>query len=186
MSASTQSNMHLLYPSSPLRARQADEHFAAEVEGVRAVGFEVSLFSMEDLQRGVFRSTPPLPDGTDILYRGWMMSASEYEALISSLALAGARPVPPLGHYLASHYLPNWYPLIADLTPETRVYPSDCELEAELRALAWPEFFVKDYVKSVKTSIGSRISKPEQVSSLVADMERFRGMIEGGFCVRRV
>ena len=41
-------------------------------------------------------------------------------------------------------------------------------------------------VKSLKTSVGSRISKPEQVSAVVAEMQRFRGVIEGGFCVRRV
>ena len=78
------------------------------------------------------------------------------------------------------------YPLLVDLTPETRIYPADCDLEAELRALGWSEFFIKDYVKSLKTSVGSRISKPEQVAAVVADMHRFRGVIEGGFCVRRV
>jgi hypothetical protein len=72
------------------------------------------------------------------------------------------------------------------LTPETRVFPPDCDLESELRGLSWPEFFIKDYVKSLKTAVGSRISKPEQVSAVVADMRRFRGTIEGGFCVRRV
>ncbi len=76
--------------------------------------------------------------------------------------------------------------MLSDLTPETRVYPSDCDLEAELRALDWPEYFIKDYVKSLKTSVGSRISKPEHVAAVVSDMRRFRGIIEGGFCVRRV
>jgi hypothetical protein len=178
--------MHLLYPSNPLRARQPDEQFAAEVEAVRSVGFDVSLFSVEDLQGGEFRPLPALPSGTDILYRGWMMSPSEYESFVSNLVRAEARPVTSCEDYLASHHLPNWYPLISDLTPETRIFPPDCDLEAELRGLGWREFFIKDYVKSLKTSVGSRISKPEQASALVADMQRFRGTIEGGFCVRRV
>jgi len=178
--------VHLLYPSNPLRTRLPDEQFAAEVEAVRAAGFEVSVFSMEGFQSGEFRATPSLPSGAEVLYRGWMMSASEYGSLVSSLASAQARPIIPLEMYLASHHLPNWYSRIPDLTPETRIFPSDCNLESELRALAWPEFFIKDYVKSLKTSIGSRISKPEQVSAVVADMQRFRGTIEGGFCIRRV
>jgi hypothetical protein len=178
--------MYLLYPSNPLRLRQPDEQFAAEVDAVRAAGFVVSLFSMESFQGGEFRPVPPLPSATDVLYRGWMLSASEYEALISALSLAGAAPIVSTQTYLASHHLPNWYSLIPDLTPETRVFPSDCNLETELRALAWPEYFIKDYVKSLKTSVGSRVSKPEQVSAVVADMQRFRGVIEGGFCVRRV
>ena len=178
--------MHLLYPTSPLRSKQPDEQFAAEVDAVRVAGFELSLFSLEDLQGGTFRAIPPLPRDTDILYRGWMMSAAEYEALVMAVSLAGARPVTDLQTYLASHHLPNWYAAIADLTPETRIYPADSDLEAELQALGWSDFFIKDYVKSLKTSIGSRISKPEQVALLVSEMRRFRGVIEGGFCVRRV
>ncbi|MBP9902829.1 MAG: ATP-grasp domain-containing protein [Verrucomicrobia bacterium] len=178
--------MHLLYPKSPLHSKQPDEQFEAEVNVVRSAGFEVSLFSLEDFQSGTFRSTPPLPVAAEILYRGWMFSAAEYEALVSAISSAGAHPVTDSQTYLASHHLPNWYPALSDLTPETRVYPPDCDLETELRALDWPEYFIKDYVKSLKTSIGSRISMPEHVTVVVSDMRRFRGVIEGGFCVRRV
>ena len=115
-----------------------------------------------------------------------MLSATEYEAFVSALTQAGARPAIDLPAYLSSHYLPGWYPSLAELTPETRVYSPDCDLEAELRALGWSEFFIKDYVKSLKTSVGSRVNRPEQVSAVVADMCRFRGVIEGGFCVRRI
>ena len=178
--------MHLLYPSSPLKSKQPDEQFAAEVEAVGAIGFELSLFSLENFQSGDFRPLPPLPSGTKVLYRGWMLSGSDYEALVSALSRFEAKPVIPTDMYLSSHHLPNWYPHIKDLTPETRIYPADCDLEAELRSLDWPEYFIKDYVKSLKTSVGSRISRPDQVSAVVADMRRFRGVIEGGFCVRRV
>jgi hypothetical protein len=178
--------MRLLYPSGPLRARQPDEQFVAEVDAVCAVGFEVSIFSLENFQGGEFRAVPALPPGTDVLYRGWMLSASEYESFASFLVRAEAHPVISAEEYLISHHLPNWYPLISDLTPETRVFPANSDLERELRALAWPEYFIKDYVKSLKTSVGSRISKPEQVGAVVADMQRYRGTIEGGFCVRRV
>ena len=179
--------MHVVYPSNPLRPKETDEQFAAEADAVRAVGFEVSVFSMEDFQNGDFRLAPALPAEVEVLYRGWMMSASEYNSFISSLAhVANTRPITSLESYLSSHHLPNWYPLISDLTPETRVFPQACDLESELRGLSWPEFFIKDYVKSLKTAVGSRISKPEQVSAVVADMRRFRGTIEGGFCVRRV
>jgi hypothetical protein len=96
--------MHLLYPSNPLRLRQPDEQFAAEVDAVRAAGFEVSLFSMESFQGGEFRPVPPLSSATDVLYRGWMLSASEYEALISALSMAGAEPIVSTQTYLASHH----------------------------------------------------------------------------------
>ncbi len=178
--------MMSLYPSSPLHPNQPDEQFATEVAAVRAAGFDTSLFSLEKLQGGQFRAIPPIPNDADVLYRGWMLSASEYEALTAALAQAGAKPVIFTKEYLANHYLPNWYPHIKDLTPETRIYAADCDLEAKLRSLNWTEYFIKDYVKSLKTSVGSRIRKPGQVSALVAEMRQFRGVIEGGFCVRRV
>lgn len=178
--------MHLLYPNSPLRSKQPDEQFAAEVQAVREAGFEVSLFSLEDFQSGRFRAFPDLPSGAEVLYRGWMLSSEEYQALVSAITGVGSKPVTDLEAYLGTHHLPNWYGALADLTPETRVFPADCDLAAELRALGWSEFFIKDYVKSLKTSVGSRISKPEQVAAVVADMRCYRGTIEGGFCVRRV
>src|SRR5947208_16060797 len=122
--------MYLLYPSSPLRPRQPDEQFAAEADAVRAAGFEISLFSMEGFQGGEFRPVPPLPSATDVLYRGWMLSASEYEAFGSALVQSGARPLVSPDAYVASHYLPNWYPHIKELTPETRIYRSNCDLPA--------------------------------------------------------
>src|SRR5690348_61756 len=103
--------MHLLYPSSPLSRQSPDEQFAAEVNAIRMAGFQVSLFSLEDFQSGVFRASPAIPDGSDILYRGWMLSATEYEALLAALP-ASTRPAIDLQAYLGSHYLPNWYPRI--------------------------------------------------------------------------
>jgi hypothetical protein len=178
--------MRLLYPSHPLKTTQPDEQFAEEQMLVRDAGFEVSFFSLEKFQTGEFRAIPPFPADEIVLYRGWMLSASEYKALEQELTNLRARPLISTDEYLTSHYLPNWYSHIEDLTPETRIYPPDCDLEAELRALNWPAYFIKDFVKSLKTSVGSRISKPEEVSALISEMRRFRGTVEGGFCVRRV
>jgi hypothetical protein len=86
---------------------------------------------------------------------------------------------------LACHYLPNWYPLISEFTAETRIFPIDCDLVGELRVLGWEKFFIRDYVKSLKTSVGSVISKPEDITLVLAEMQKFRGTIEGGVCVRR-
>jgi hypothetical protein len=88
--------------------------------------------------------------------------------------------------YLAAHHLPNWYPLLASWTPLTKVFSEHENLEAALTALGWQEFFIKDYVKSLKTSVGSRISDPSLIARVVAEMRAFRGHIEGGICVRQV
>lgn len=178
--------MNLLYPSSPLRASKPDEQYEAEVSNVRNAGFDVALFSFEDFQNGEFNAHPALSDESEIIYRGWMLSGDEYQRFEHAVSKSGAQLAISTSDYLSNHHLPRWYPQLVDLTPETRIFPADCNLVAELSALGWDEFFVKDYVKSLKTSVGSRISKPEEVTAVIADMRRFRGSIEGGFCVRRV
>ena len=64
------------------------------------------------------------------------------------------------------------------------------ELEAdwtnELKNLGWSQFFIKDFVKSLKTSVGSMIERPEDIHLVAAEMEKYRGQIEGGLCIRRV
>jgi hypothetical protein len=177
--------VHFLFPSDPFRTKQPDEFYAAELAAIRAVGFDASVVSLEDLQAGSFRAFPALP-ATTVTYRGWMLSPADYQALVSSISQSGAQLLTNAASYLATHHLPNWYPLIAEFTPETRIFPPDVDLTAELRSLDWPAYFIKDYVKSLKTSVGSCISRPEDATTVAAEMRRFRGTIEGGFCVRRV
>jgi hypothetical protein len=59
------------------------------------------------------------------------------------------------------------------------VLPLQADWEAQLRSLGWNEFFVKDYVKSLKTSRGSIVRDPSDICAVVAEMEQFRGEIEG-------
>jgi len=177
--------MHFLFPSDPLRTKRPDEFYAEEVAAVRSAGFNLSVFSFEKFQAGSFQAFPPLPVAT-VIYRGWMLSRREYERFAAAIVGAGATPFTDTKSYLLAHHLPNWYPAIAELTPETRIFPVDTDLAAVLRSLSWPEYFIKDYVKSLKTSIGSRISTPEQAETVAAEMRCFRGTIEGGGCVRRV
>jgi hypothetical protein len=83
---------------------------------------------------------------------------------------------------------PNWYPLVAEFTAETKIFPVYADLAEELKTLSslgWEKFFIKDYVKSLKTSVGSIVSRPEEISLVLTEMQKFRGTIEGGVCVRR-
>jgi len=55
-----------------------------------------------------------------------------------------------------------------------------------LRRLGWEKFFVKDHLKSLKTSVCSIIEDPEQIKTVVSEMEEYRVFIEGGLNIRRV
>jgi hypothetical protein len=177
--------LHFLFPSDPLDPKEADDIFREQAEAMRELGFGVSLFSLEELQIGNFKIRGPIPKGATVVYRGWMMEAPEYEKLVEMIGSRGAMPLTSLEAYLSCHHLPNWYPLISDFTAETRMFPTDADLSKELSALGWNKFFLKDYVKSLKTSVGSVVSKPEEVATVLAEMKKFRGAIEGGICVRR-
>jgi hypothetical protein len=178
--------VYLLYPSDPLKTKYCDEFYAAEFAAMGAWGLNTSLFSLESFQAGSFQTFPAIPTDAIVIYRGWMLSLTDYESLGAAVSRSGGRLLTDTKTYLSTHHLPNWYPLISELTPETRIFPADADLVAELNSLGWNEYFIKDYVKSLKTSIGSKILSPEHAAAVITEMRRFRGNIEGGFCVRRV
>jgi hypothetical protein len=151
-----------------------------------AAGHWVSVIDIERLSVEAARIVPPLPPSASVMYRGWMLAPDAYAHLVESIERQDASPFTTNRQYLAAHHLPNWYPLISDLTPETVVLNVDDDLVTALRSLGWTGFFIKDYVKSLKTSVGSLIERPEDIEVVVSEMEKYRGAIEGGICVRRV
>jgi hypothetical protein len=179
-------NPRFLYPADYFDPSRPDETFAAEAAAFEAAGFGVSGIDTNALQGGRRRIRPLPSEGETIVYRGWMLSPEDYAALLEIISRSGAVPLTWLETYLSTHYLPNWYPLIHDLTPETVVFSAEEDLEPRLRRLGWDRFFIKDYVKSLKTSVGSIVERPEDIAIVLSEMEKFRGQIEGGVCVRRV
>lgn len=176
--------MHFVFPSDPLDGRAIDEHFAAQRDALRDQGLGTSLVSDATFESGApLRGVEP---GAEVVYRGWMVDPEQYERFAGAVNARGANLMTAPAEYRAAHHLPHWYPVITDLTPETAVFPADADLEGELRALGWPAFFIKDYVKSLKTGAGSLITDPADARRVAGDMLRYRGTIEGGFCVRRV
>lgn len=178
--------MNFVYPQSILSPRYPDETFQEEALAISQTGFTALRIDSEKLALGTAKIIPPIDVISQVVYRGWMLSPVEYENFCSSVTAVGGQPLTSSTQYLATHYLPNWYSVIPDLTPETVVLPPDVDWIAELTKLGWPRFFVKDYVKSLKTSLGSVIERPEDIHAVAAEMEKYRGTIEGGLCIRRV
>lgn len=172
---------HFLYPAD-IRGR-VDETFGDQCDAARAAGFTTSLVS-DDVIAGR-ADLHSLPSGATVVYRGWMLPASAYACLVAACCRAGAVPVTRLCGYLAAHHLPNWYPLVAEYTPETHTFAADADLVAAAHGLGWGRYFVKDYVKSLKTGRGS-VTDAAGVAGVVKMLGESRGMIEGGVCLRRV
>jgi hypothetical protein len=172
----------VVFPADYFQARQPDEAFSDQAAAFAAHGWGVSTFTFDGDR--VFR--PALVPGETVLYRGWMLDEAGYRAFVDAVGGSGARVLTPPEAYLAAHHLPRWAPLLADVTPETVCFTDLDALPGALAALGWDGFFVKDFVKSLKTGAGSRITRPDQIGELLARMAHFRGQIEGGVCVRRV
>jgi hypothetical protein len=151
-----------------------------------AAGHSVHLIDTEALNSGPSRIRPEFETGAHVVYRGWMLTHSEYVRLAASVEQAGGSCSTSPKEYLATHYLPSWCQIVKDYTPETVFFDTDADLAPELRRLGWRRFFIKDHVKSLKTSVGSIIEDPEQIKTVVSEMEKYRGFIEGGLCIRRV
>ena len=171
--------MRLIVPADYFRPARPDAQYAEEAAAFAALGWPVSTLD----EGGQLRPAPEA--GDTALYRGWMLDAAGYTALESAVQATGAGLLTSAAQYLGAHHLPRWFPLLADLTPETICFTETDTAEARLHALGWDRFFVKDYVKSLKTGGGSLIERPEQIGTLLAEMAHFRGQIEGGLCVRR-
>jgi hypothetical protein len=176
--------MHFLYPSHPLRPRLVEPMYAGEMEAIRTAGFSASVCPDAVIDDG--KPLSDVPPGAVVVYRGWMLNAERYQRLTAAISQAVAVPFTSAAHYLASHHCPNWYPLIAEHTPQTHWFPVGPNLQEELEQLGWDSFFIKDYVKSLKTSRGSILTNPAQIQDVISEMIKFRGEIEGGICVRRV
>src|SRR4051812_8290886 len=111
---------HFIFASNPLRSTVVEDMFADEFGAIQHAGFSASL-----CPDSVIQDSKPLrniPIGATIVYRGWMLNATEYHRLAQAIESASGRPFTSPTSYLAAHHLPNWYPLIAEFTPETRVF----------------------------------------------------------------
>jgi hypothetical protein len=176
--------IHFVFPRDTGEPACPEEMFADQWSALTRAGFSASLCS-----DAVLAGTKPLrniPPGSVVVYRGWMVKGEEYSALARAIEKCGGQAFTSPEEYLDTHHLPNWYPLLADLTPETRVFPTDADIVAELRGLGWGAYFLKDYVKSLKTARGSIVRDPAEAPAVIAEMREYRGEIEGRICVRRV
>lgn len=177
--------MYLLYPSDPFNKTAVDEAFAEEYAAVSTLGLPCSLFSFEDFESNEFRAKPALPTGSDVIYRGWMMTPDVYARLVEAVAAKGAHLITQADAYRECHYLPGWYSLCVDWTPETIFADKGADFVKLVQGKQWPAYFVKDYVKSLTTQRGSVAESPDGIAEVVALIEQYRGSLEGGVCIRK-
>lgn len=177
-------SMQLLFPSDPFNKSAPDENYAEEFDAARASGLTCLLFSFEDFEGGQFKTKPFITANETVLYRGWMLTPENYTGLHSAICDKGGIPKTNPMQYRHCHYLPEWYSICRDFTPETIFAPRNADFVATLAGKEWSAYFVKDYVKSLTTQRGSVAKTPQEVAEVVSLIEQYRGSIEGGVCIR--
>jgi ATP-grasp domain, R2K clade family 3 len=188
--------MMLLVPANPLRPRQPDEHFAAEAGAAAEAGLTVALIDHDALtgpdcaQRAVARV--PGGDG-EAVYRGWMLSSSQYAAFADALAARGVTLRTSPAQYRRAHELPGWYPALAPVTPRTAWTAGDGreEFGTACATLGSGPAVPRDYVKSMKHYWDEATYIPDLSDQAAAwtIAARFRELRDddftGGFVIRR-
>lgn len=198
-------NLHFMFPASVLNPRTIDEAFQDQAIALKNAGFGTSAITID----GEIVGRVPEGDVT-VVYRGWMMSEPEYNAYQEWCLDHDLKLFTDVKQYLAAHWLPNWYPLVERWTPTTQIFSNDTPLMREddtrkigyilgehvrsLRGLhhlsghgdgsEWQKFQLKDYVKSLKTDGGSALTEVEDITPTLEKMQKYRGKIEGGICIR--
>jgi hypothetical protein len=176
--------MRLLYPSDPFNNKKPDEAYSEEFNAAQQAGISCSLYSAEDFELGDFKPRPALTETEDIVYRGWMLTPDGYAQLHSAIESKGAKALTSSAQYRHCHYLPDWYSLCEDVTPKSIFLSKDADFSSALANQGWSAYFVKDYVKSLTTTRGSIAKNVLEIAEIVALIEKFRGQVEGGVCVR--
>lgn len=139
----------------PRRAPDVDdrlelEALAAEELGIDAYSVPLDPIVDGDAERALERL--PRPCGRRWLYRGWMLSAEEYEVLYDGIRERDEElVVDPESHALTS-YAPAYLPLLGPRTPAARWTEGESIREAweVAQELGRPPWVVKDHVKSAK------------------------------------
>lgn len=178
--------MRIIYPQNPFSAREPDEPYQEEFLKLKALGIDCSLFDLDSLDLDIFRPKPQINAGEIVLYRGWMLSPEKYQLLCQKIIDKGANPLTSYKNYLKCHHLPSWYDQCSEFTAKTAFFPYDTNIESNIRSLGWKGYFIKDYVKSNSTEVGSIAKSPEEALNIIKLIETYRGGIEGGISVRQV
>lgn len=171
-----------LYPESYLRLKHIDEAYVEEAKALQDSGHKTLTFNSETYLEDDFS----IISGSTVIYRGWMLTLEEYAKLEKRLSEFNVKMLTSSEQYKAAHYLPEWVDKLEGLTPKSHSFKNVKAAREYVIHHDKQEFFVKDFVKSLKTETKSFIHDIEQLDTWISEVEFFKGYIEGGICLREV
>lgn len=186
--------MLLLLPADPLAPRRPDPHWAPEEAAAQAAGHPVALLDHDALEAGrVAEAVRRVPAAAAVVYRGWMVTATQYAALEQALASRGAVLRTTAQAYRRAHELPGWYDALRAFTPLSTWTVGD-DLTAFDRCcaqLSAGPAVLRDYTKSLKhhwaeAAFLPDVADPGSARRVAARFRELRDdAFTGGYVVRR-
>ncbi|MFI6676538.1 ATP-grasp domain-containing protein [Kribbella sp. NPDC050470] len=179
----------LLVPQDPLNPRRVDPHFAGQAAAARERGIAVARID-HDALGDPERAVQGVPAADHAVYRGWMMSTSEYDGFAKALADRGVTLRTSAEAYRTAHEFPGWYDAMKSVTPESVWTTGDNvdELTIAAQQLGNGPAVLRDYVKSMKHYWDEAAYVPEP-AAVERVARRFLELREdaftGGFVLRR-
>lgn len=148
--------LNIILPSLPYQ-RIVDPMWQEEMDVARSCGYPVCLFDAEQekLYQQPNRQYPSL-------YRGWMLSAAEYEQLANLTPLLVSGDM-----YLASHQANGWYDAITGFTPPSNI------VAATVAGAAAESFLQRNgrcFVKGLSKSFG--------LESVISSLPEFGALLQ--------
>jgi hypothetical protein len=142
-----------LQPSSP------DSAYIEEAKAATENGFSYELFDFDALTSDdigkALRKIRTVEEPAIALYRGWMLTPTQYQQLHFGLTELGLNLINSPDEYSHCHWFPNSYPVIEENTPLSYFIPrhqiNDWECVHQcVEKFGDQPIVVKDYVKSRK------------------------------------
>lgn len=182
----------LLVPADPLNSGRVDPHFAAQGAAAWEFGVTVARIDHDALDRPD-EAVAGVTAGTDAVFRGWMMTARQYDGMEKALAGRGVSLRTSVEEYRTAHEFPGWYDALRPVTPESVWTEGDDpdDLLTAIDRLGDGPAVLRDYAKSMKHYWSEAAYLPDLADKAAVRRvaERFRELREdaftGGFVVRR-
>lgn len=181
--------MKIIFCSEPFYPNKPDYSYEKEFKAAIENGFEVGLFSFEDLTENnlsnAFKRIKSAETPEKAIYRGWMLKPEFYEILYNELQKRNLILINSPEEYKFCHHFPESYDVIKDHTPKSISMPFDetFNFEKLLEKLAGfgdKPLILKDYVKSRKHEWNeacfiSSASNREEIEKVLARFIELQG-----------
>lgn len=170
----------ILFPNEPFDSRNVDSSYLEEFNICKILGIDTLLFDYDKfIENGTLSSNLKLDGECVVIYRGWMMKPLQYTQFYDKIIEKSNGKIKLINNptqYQNCHCFPYIYDDIKNYTPriiKVGSYNVVDEYEYILENISF-DFFIKDYVKSIKTENGvERINKNISCVDLLHKVDYF-------------